>query len=223
MARDSAVTVFLLDDHTIVREGTRRLLEDGGIEVVGEAGTGAEGLAEIMRIRPDVALLDINLPDCSGVEICRAIRERDPEIACLMLTAMADDDTLMESVLAGAAGFVLKRIDGRKLIEAVRTVADGGSLIDADVVARVMRRMREPATVHDRLAGLTDREREVLRLIGEGLTNRQIGAELFLSERTVKNYVSSMLAKLGLQRRTQAAVLAAEVFGTRARSAVSTS
>jgi len=223
MARDSAVTVFLLDDHTIVREGTRRLLEDGGIEVVGEAGTGAEGLAEIMRIRPDVALLDINLPDCSGVEICRAIRERDPEIACLMLTAMADDDTLMESVLAGAAGFVLKRIDGRKLIEAVRTVADGGSLIDADVVARVMRRMREPATVHDRLAGLTDREREVLRLIGDGLTNRQIGAELFLSERTVKNYVSSMLAKLGLQRRTQAAVLAAEVFGTRARSGVSTS
>lgn len=223
MVRDSAVTVFLLDDHTIVREGTRRLLEEGGIEVVGEAGTGSEGLAEILRIRPDVALLDINLPDCNGVEICRAIRERDPEIACLMLTAMADDDTLMESVLAGAAGFVLKRIDGRRLIEAVRTVADGGSLIDADVVARVMRRMREPATVRDRLAGLTDREREVLRLIGEGLTNRQIGAELFLSERTVKNYVSSMLAKLGLQRRTQAAVLAAEVFGTKASPGVSTS
>lgn len=213
MAQDAAISVFLVDDHAIVREGTRRLLEDGGINVVGEAGTGTEGLAAILELQPDVALLDINLPDLNGVELCRKIRASDSEIACLMLTALADDDTLMESVLAGAAGFVLKRIDGRKLIEAVRAVASGGSLIDADVVARVMRRMREPATARDRLAGLTEREREVLRLIGEGLTNREIGARLFLSERTIKNYVSSMLAKLGLQRRTQAAVLAVEVFG----------
>jgi DNA-binding NarL/FixJ family response regulator len=202
--------VFLLDDHELVRRGVRELLEaDGEIEVVGEAATAAEALARVPALRPRVAVLDVRLPDGDGVSVCRELRSQLPDLACLMLTSFSDDDALLDAVLAGASGYVLKDIRGGDLVGAVRTVAAGGSLLDSASTANVLARLRaKPAA--DPLAVLTDQERRILDLIGEGLTNRQIGERMFLAEKTVKNYVSSLLSKLGLQRRTQAAVLATE-------------
>jgi two-component system response regulator DevR len=208
------ITVFLLDDHEIVRRGVKDLLEgDGDITVVGEGSTAAEALARVPALRPQVAVLDVRLPDGDGVTVCRDLRSKMPELACLMLTSFADDDALYAAILAGAAGYVLKQIKGSDLVNAVRTVAAGGSLLDAKACARVMQRMRDDAADRERadpFAALTDQERRILDLIGEGLTNRQIGERMFLAEKTVKNYVSSLLAKLGLERRTQVAILATE-------------
>ena len=202
--------VFLLDDHELVRRGVRELLEgEGDIEVVGEASTAAEALARVPAVRPDVAVLDVRLPDGDGVTVCRDLRSQFPDLACLMLTSFSDDDALLGAVMAGAAGYVLKDIRGGDLVGAVRTVAAGGSLLDARSTAHVLTRLREKQ-VADPLDVLTDQERKILDLIGEGMTNRQIGEQLFLAEKTVKNHVSSLLSKLGLQRRTQAAVLVTE-------------
>ncbi len=208
---DPPIRVFLLDDHEVVRRGVRELLEaEPDIEVVGEAGTAGEALARVAGSRPDVAVLDVRLPDGDGVSVCRDLRSAHPELACLMLTSFADDEALFDAILAGAAGYVLKQIRGADLVGAVRTVAAGGSLLDPRATAAVMQRLRTPKAL-DPLATLTDQERRILELIGEGLTNREIGQRMFLAEKTVKNYVSNLLAKLGLQRRTQVAVLATEV------------
>ena len=208
---ERVIRVFLLDDHEIVRRGVRELLEaQADIEVVGEAGTAAEALARVGPSSPDVAVLDVRLPDGDGVTVCRELRSQRPDLACLMLTSFADDEALFDAIMAGAAGYVLKQIRGADLVGAVRTVAAGGSLLDPRAAAAVMDRLRAPK-VAGPLAGLTDQERRILELIGEGLTNREIGQRMFLAEKTVKNYVSNLLAKLGLQRRTQVAVLATEV------------
>ena len=207
------ITVFLLDDHEIVRRGVKEVLEaESDITVVGEAGTAASALARIPALRPDVAVLDVRLPDGDGVSVCRDIRSKMPEVACLMLTSYGDDEALFDAIMAGAAGYVLKQIRGTDLAGAVRTVASGESLLDPEAAGRVMTRMREQAVRSDPLAGLTDQERRVLELIGEGLTNRQIGEQMFLAEKTVKNYTSALFAKLGMERRTQAAAYAARVF-----------
>jgi DNA-binding NarL/FixJ family response regulator len=207
------ISVFLLDDHEIVRRGVRDLLAaEPDITVVGEASTAASALARIPVLRPDVAVLDIRLPDGDGVTVCREIRSRMPQVGCLMLTSFTDDEALFDAIMAGAAGYVLKQIRGTDLVGAVRTIAAGQSLLDPEAASRVMRRMRDQAARADPLAGLTSQERRILELIGEGLTNRQIGDRLFLAEKTVKNYVSALFAKLGMQRRTQAAAYAARVF-----------
>ena len=209
------IRVFLLDDHELVRRGVRELLEgEGDVEVVGEAGSAAEALARVPAARPHVAVLDVRLPDGDGVEVCRELRSRFPDLACLMLTSFSDDEALLRAVMAGAAGYVLKDIRGGDLLGAVRTVAAGGSLLDARSTAHVLARLRDGRTA-DPLDVLTEQERRILELIGEGLTNRQIGERLYLAEKTVKNHVSSVLAKLGLQRRTQAAVL---IAGRRSRA-----
>ncbi|MCL6538568.1 MAG: response regulator transcription factor [Acidothermus sp.] len=206
--------VFLVDDHEVVRRGITQLLAaEKDIVVAGEAGTAAEALTRAPAVRPDVAVLDVRLPDGDGIEVCRELRSRFPEIACLILTSFDDDDALYRAILAGAAGYVLKQIRGNEIVTAIRTVAAGGSLLDTATTTRVLQRLRDQASrreAQDPLNVLTEQERRVLELIGEGLTNRQIGERLFLAEKTVKNYVSSLLAKLGLQRRTQAAILAAE-------------
>jgi DNA-binding NarL/FixJ family response regulator len=203
------VKVFLLDDHEIVRRGVRDMLEaEGDIKVIGEAGTASSALARIPALRPDVGL-----PDGDGVTVCREIRSRMPEVACLMLTSFADDDALMDAVMAGAAGYVLKQIRGTDLVGAVRTVATGQSMLDPRAASQLMARLRGQTAKQDPLAGLTPQERRILELIGEGLTNRQIGEQLFLAEKTVKNYISGLFAKLGMERRTQAAAYAARVFG----------
>ena len=205
--------MFLLDDHEIVRRGVRDLLEaEPDITVLGEAGTAAAALARIPALRPDVAVLDVRLPDGNGVSVCRDIRSKMPDVACLMLTSFSDDEALMNAIMAGAAGYVLKQIRGSDLIGAVRTVASGESMLDADAASRVMQRMRDQSARYDPLTGLTEQERKILELIGQGLTNRQIGERLFLAEKTVKNYVSALFAKLGMERRTQAAAYAARVF-----------
>ena len=207
------IAVFLLDDHEVVRRGVRDLLEtDPGIVVVGEAGTAASAIARIPALRPDVAVLDVRLPDGDGVTVCREIRSRMPEVACLMLTSFGDEEALLDAVMAGAAGYVLKQIKGLDLIAAVRTVAAGQSMLDPSAAGQLMARLRDKRPGRDPLAGLTDQERKILELIGEGLTNRQIGERLFLAEKTVKNYVSGLYAKLGMERRAQAAALAARVF-----------
>ena len=207
------ITVFLLDDHEIVRRGVHDLLEaEPDITVIGEAGTAESALARIPALKPDVAILDVRLPDGNGVTVCREIRSKMPEVACLMLTSYGDDEALFDAIMAGAAGYVLKQIRGTDLVGAVRTIASGRSLLDPEAASRVMRRMREQAQRSDPLAGLTDQERRILELIGEGLTNRQIGERLFLAEKTVKNYVSALFAKLGMERRAQAAAYAARVF-----------
>jgi DNA-binding NarL/FixJ family response regulator len=207
------VTVFLLDDHEVVRRGVRDLLEtDPGIRVVGEAGTASSALARIPALRPDVAVLDIRLPDGDGVTVCREIRSRMPEVACLMLTSFSDDEALFDAIMAGAAGYVLKQIRGTDLVSAVRTVASGQSMLDPKAASQLMSRLRQQATKRDPLAGLSPQERKILELIGEGLTNRQIGEHMFLAEKTVKNYVSALFTKLGMERRTQAAAYAARVF-----------
>ena len=208
------IRVFLLDDHEIVRRGVRDMLEaEGDIEVIGEAGTASGALARIPALRPDVAVLDVRLPDGDGVTVCREIRSRMPEVACLMLTSFADDDALMDAVLAGASGYVLKQIRGTDLVGAVRTVATGQSMLDSRAASQLMARLRGQSERQDPLAGLTPQEKRILELIGEGLTNRQIGEHLFLAEKTVKNYISGLFAKLGMERRTQAAAYAARVFG----------
>jgi DNA-binding NarL/FixJ family response regulator len=205
--------VFLLDDHEIVRRGVRDMLEaEPDITVVGEAGTAASALARIPALRPDVAVLDVRLPDGDGVMVCREIRSRMPEVACLMLTSFGDDEALFDAIMAGAAGYVLKQIRGTDLVGAVRTIARGESMLDPEAASKVLARMRDQATKTDPLAGLTPQERKILELIGEGLTNRQIGEQMYLAEKTVKNYVSALFAKLGVERRTQAAVYASRVF-----------
>ena len=207
------IRVFLLDDHEIVRRGVRDLLDtEPGITVIGEAGTATTALARIPALKPDVAVLDIRLPDGDGVTVCRDLRSKMPQLACLMLTSYSDDEALVDAIMAGAAGYVLKQIRGTDLVGAIRTIASGQSLLDPQAAATVMRRIRDQATATDPLAALTDQERRILALIGEGLTNRQIGDRLFLAEKTVKNYVSALFAKLGMQRRAQAAAYAARIF-----------
>ena len=205
------VRVFLLDDHEIVRRGLRELLEaEDDVEVVGEAGTAEEALARIPATRPGVAVLDVRLPDGSGIEVCREIRSRHPEISCLMLTSFADDEALFSAIMAGASGFVLKQVRGAELVEGVKRVAQGESLLDPATTARVLERIRARPE-DDELAGLTAQERVLLGHIAEGLTNRQIGEAMHLAEKTIKNYVSNLLAKLGMSRRTEAAVYAARI------------
>jgi len=210
---DEPIRVFLLDDHEIVRLGVRDLLEgQPDMRVVGEAGTAATALARIPALKPDVAVLDVRLPDGDGVTVCREIRSRMPETACLMLTSFGDDEALFNAVMAGAAGYVLKQIRGTDLVGAVRTVASGQSMLDPKAASQLMARLRDASQKPDPLAGLSGQERRILELIGEGLTNRQIGEQLFLAEKTVKNYVSALFQKLGMERRTQAAAYAARVF-----------
>jgi DNA-binding NarL/FixJ family response regulator len=207
------IRVFLLDDYEIVRLGLRDLLNaEPDITVVGEAGTASSAISLIPVLMPDVAILDVRLPDADGVSVCREVRSRAPEVACLILTAFSDDQALLDAIIAGAAGYVLKRIRGMDLAVAVRAVASGRSLLDHDAAARAKLRMREQAERSDPLHGLSYQEKMVLKLIGEGLTNREISERLGIVEKTVKNYVSAVYAKLGMQRRTQAAVLATRVF-----------
>ncbi|OLF07632.1 DNA-binding response regulator [Actinophytocola xinjiangensis] len=198
------VRVALVDDHEVVRRGLRDLLDgEPGIEVVAEAGSVDEALVRTAATGPDVVVIDIRLPDGDGVSLCRALRSRDPAPACLVLTAFDDEQALVEAIMAGASGYLLKQVRGQDLVDAVREVAAGRSLLDPVTTARVLARMRRAAET-DELAGLTERERRVLELMGEGLSNRQIAERLFLAEKTVKNYVTSVLAKLGMERRTQA-------------------
>ena len=206
------IRIFLLDDHEVVRRGIAELLSAvPGFEIVGEAGTVEQALARVMAAKPDVAVLDARLPDGSGIDVCREIRSALPDTYCLILTSYDDQDAVLSSVLAGASGYVLKEVRTSGLVDAIRQVALGRSLIDPAVIAQVMDRVREGSPTDSRLASLTQREREVLDLIADGLTNRQIGERMFLAEKTVKNYVSSLLGKLGMERRTQAAVFGAEI------------
>ena len=206
--------VFLVDDHEMVRRGVADLLdEEPDLTVVGQASSVSEALARVPALAPDVVVLDVRLPDGNGVELCRELRSRLPELRCLMLTSYTDEDAMLEAILAGAGGYVIKDIKGLALLSAVRTVGAGRSLLDNRAAAALMSQLRSNAEEEGPLAGLTDQERSLLELIGEGLTNRQIAARMFLSEKTVKNYVSRVLAKLGMQRRTQAAVLATELRG----------
>jgi two-component system response regulator DevR len=210
----SPVRVYLLDDHEVVRRGLRELLEsEGDIEVVGESGSALEATRRIPALRPDVAVLDGRLPDGTGIDVCREIRSVDPSIKALILTSYDDDEALFSAILAGASGYVLKQITGTDLVDAVRRIAAGQSLLDPMLTQRVLDRVRKGPEEHPQLASLTEQERKILALIAEGLTNRQIGERLYLAEKTVKNYVSSILAKLGLERRTQAAVLASKLLG----------
>jgi DNA-binding NarL/FixJ family response regulator len=211
---DEPIRVFLLDDHEVVRRGVHDLLNDEpDITVVGEAATVEQALARVPALRPQVAVLDVRLPDGNGITVCRELRSRLPELACLMLTSFDDEEALLDSIMAGAAGYVLKQIQGSDLVSAVRTVAAGQSLLDPSATTRLMARLRHDQQKEeepDALPGLTDREREILALIGDGLTNRQIGQRLYLAEKTVKNHISRLLAKLGVERRIQAAVIATQ-------------
>ncbi|MGX1882291.1 response regulator [Streptomyces sp. NPDC055287] len=216
MPEDGKITVFLVDDHEVVRRGVHELLSvEDDIEVVGEAGTAAEAQVRILATRPDVAVLDVRLPDGSGVEVCREVRSQNEAIKCLMLTSFADDEALFDAIMAGASGYVLKAIRGNELLAAVRDVAAGKSLLDPVATARVLERLRSGdgngngSKGDSRLANLTEQERRILDLIGEGLTNRVIGERLHLAEKTIKNYVSSLLSKLGMERRSQAAAYVA--------------
>lgn len=210
------ITVFLLDDHEVVRRGVRDLLESvGDIAVVGEAGTAAEALQRIPLVRPQVAVLDVRLPDGNGIEVCREIRSSHPGIACLMLTSYSDDEALFDAIMAGAAGYVLKQIRGNDLVAAVRQVSTGASLLDPAVTGRVLARLRNPPKEDERLSRLTDQERRILDHIAQGMTNRQIAGEMHLAEKTIKNYVSNLLMKLGMERRTEAAVFATRLADDR--------
>jgi two-component system response regulator DevR len=203
--------VFLLDDHEIVRRGVRELLEaEDDLEVVGEAGTAEEAYGRIPATTPDVALLDLQLPDGDGVEVCREIRSKHPEIECIILTSFADDDAVYAAIMAGAAGYLVKQVRGVDIVDGIRRVAGGESLLEPALAKRMLDRLRRGDET-DRLGGLTDQERRVLDLIGEGLTNRQIGEQMFLAEKTVKNYVTNVLAKLGMSRRTEAAAFVARL------------
>jgi DNA-binding NarL/FixJ family response regulator len=209
------IRVFLLDDHEVVRRGVHDLLNDEpDITVVGEAANVEQALARVPALRPDVAVLDVRLPDGDGITVCRDLRSRMPELACLMLTSFDDEEALLDSIMAGASGYVLKQIQGSDLVSAVRTVAAGQSLLDPSATTRLLARLRNDQQKEeepDALPGLTGREQEILVLIGEGMTNRQIGQRLFLAEKTVKNHISRLLAKLGVERRIQAAVIATQV------------
>jgi two-component system response regulator DevR len=207
-----AVRIFLLDDHEVVRRGIAELLAAvPGFDIVGEAGTVEQALPRVLATRPDVAILDARLPDGSGIDVCRDIRSALPSTYCLILTSYDDEDAVLSAVLAGASGYVLKEVRTAGLVDAIKQAALGRSLIDPAVIVQVMERVQTGTRTDNRLSALTAREREVLGLIAEGLTNRQIGDRMFLAEKTVKNYVSSLLSKLGMQRRTQAAVFGAEV------------
>jgi len=208
-----AIRVFLLDDHAVVRAGVRRLCESAGdLVVVGEASSGSEALTQVGRLHPDVAVIDVRLgdDDMDGIDVCREIRSRHPSVACLILTSYADDDALARAVLAGAAGYVLKQIEGNALVESVRVAAGGGRTIDDQTITRVVDALRSRSGADDP-DRLTPREREILELISLGRTNREIGEQLFLAEKTVKNYVSNLLAKLGMARRSEAAAYAARL------------
>ncbi len=206
------IRVFLLDDHEIVRTGLRSLLEStDDLEVVGEAGTVAEAMSRIPPLQPDVAILDVRLPDGSGVEVCRDVRSKLPTIACIMLTSYADDEALFTSIMAGSSGYVLKQVGGNSLVDDVRRVAAGESLLDPALTDRVLRRLREGPEEEPLLASLTNQERRILDEIAEGKTNRQIAEDMYLAEKTVKNYVSNLLTKLGMERRTQAASYATRI------------
>jgi DNA-binding NarL/FixJ family response regulator len=210
---EDPIRVFLLDDHEVVRRGLRELLEaEPDIEVVGEAESAAAALRRIPALRIDVAVLDARLEDGSGIDVCREIRSQDESIRAIILTSFDDDDALFAAIMAGAAGYVLKQIHGTDLVDGIRRVAAGQSLLDPTLVARVLKRVRDGSEPPDELAGLTEQERKILACIADGMTNRQIGQRLYLAEKTVKNYVSSLLAKLGLERRTQAAVLATRLL-----------
>ena len=207
--RPPPIRVFLLDDHELVRRGIRELLEsEGDIVVVGESGTAAEAARRIPALRPDVAILDGRLPDGSGIDVCREVRSRDPQIKALILTSYDDDDALFAAIMAGAAGYILKQVRGTDFIDTVRRVAAGQSMLDPSVTAQVLERVRSGPPVDKELEHLTSQEQRILSLIGEGLTNRQIADKMCLAEKTVKNYVSSLLAKLGVTSRTQAAIFA---------------
>jgi two-component system response regulator DevR len=211
------IRVFLLDDHEIVRRGVRELLAgQPDIEVVGEAGTAEEAYGRVPATTPDVAVLDLRLPDGDGIEVCREIRSRHPEIECIILTSFADDEAVYAAILAGAAGYLLKQVRGTDIIDGIRRVSRGESLLDPTVTRRVLERLRTRDDA-DELAELTNQERRILELIGEGMTNRQIGEHMHLAEKTVKNYVSNLLAKLGMSRRTEAAALAARLAERRNR------
>jgi DNA-binding NarL/FixJ family response regulator len=213
MTSDAPIRVYLLDDHEVVRQGLRALLSSAeGIEVVGESGTAEEATARIPALRPDVAVLDGRLPDGTGIEVCRAIRSVDPSINALVLTSYDDDEALFGAIMAGASGYVLKDVRGNDLVKAVRHVAAGKSLIDPELTAKLLERVRNGPATAPELSSLTEQEFKLLTYIAEGLTNRQIGERMYLSEKTVKNYVSSILGKLGLERRTQAAVLASRLL-----------
>lgn len=206
--------MFLLDDHEVVRRGLADLLQSSGdIEVVGESGSAQEAARRIPALRPDVAILDARLPDGSGIDVCRDVRAVDSSIKGLILTSYEDDEALFAAIMAGAAGYVLKQIRGTDLVDAVRRVAAGQSLLDPAITARVLERIRNGVEQPRELRSLTEQERRILEYIAEGLTNREIAGRMFLAEKTVKNYVSSVLAKLGLERRTQAAVLATRLLG----------
>ncbi|GHE78308.1 putative transcriptional regulator, LuxR family protein [Amycolatopsis deserti] len=205
------ITVFLVDDHEVVRRGVADLLEaDRELRVVGEAATAAQAMARIPALRPDVAVLDVRLPDGNGIELCRELRSRIPELNVLILTSYTDEEAMLNAILAGAGGYAIKDIQGLQLVSAVRAVGTGRSLLDTRAASTLMAKLRADAD-DGPAAGLTERERTLLDLIGEGLTNAQIAQRMFLAEKTVKNYVSRLLAKLGLERRTQAAVLAAKL------------
>jgi two-component system, NarL family, response regulator DevR len=209
-----SVSVFLLDDHEVVRRGIRDLLQaEPGFAVVGETGSAQEAVRRIPALRPDVAVLDARLPDGSGIDVCREIRSVDPSIQALILTSYDDDEALFTAIMAGAAGYILKEVSGGDLIDSIRRVSAGQSLLDPAVTQRVLDRLRRGDDEPSELRNLTEQERRVLALIAEGMTNKQIGERLFLAEKTVKNYVSSLLSKLGLERRTQAAVLASKLLG----------
>ncbi|BCJ69173.1 response regulator [Polymorphospora rubra] len=210
------IRVFLLDDHEVVRRGLADLLHSAGdIEVVGESGSAAEAARRIPALRPDVAILDARLPDGNGIDVCRDVRAIDSSIKGLILTSYEDDEALFAAIMAGAAGYVLKQIRGTDLVDAVRRVAAGQSLLDPAVTQRVLERIRGGVEGPRELDSLTEQERRILEHVADGLTNREIAAKMFLAEKTVKNYVSSVLAKLGLERRTQAAVLATRLLGPR--------
>jgi two-component system response regulator DevR len=219
--QDGGVTtrIFLLDDHELVRRGLRDLIEvEDDLEVTGEASTADEALRRVAAARPDVAVLDVRLPDGNGVEVCREIRSRHPEVRCLMLTSFADDEALFDAIMAGASGYVLKQVRGNELVEDIRRVAAGQSLLDPGVTTKVLDRLRKGSEQEDdQLAALTEQERHILDHLAEGLTNRQIGERMYLAEKTVKNYVSNLLAKLGMHRRTEAAVFAAREAERRRR------
>ena len=204
--------VFLVDDHEVVRRGVAELIEvEGDLTVIGQASSVSEALARIPALRPDVAVLDMRLPDGNGVELCRDLRSKMPELNCLMLTSYTDEQAMLDAILAGAGGYVIKDIKGMELVEAIRTVGSGRSLLDNRAAAALMSRLRASVEKPGPLAGLSEQERTLLDLLGEGLTNRQISERMFLAEKTVKNYVSRLLAQLGMERRTQAAVLATEL------------
>jgi DNA-binding NarL/FixJ family response regulator len=206
------LTVFLVDDHEVVRRGVAELIEvEEDLAVIGQASSVAEALARVPALQPDIAVLDMRLPDGNGVELCRDLRSRMPELNCLMFTSYTDEQAMLDAILAGAGGYVIKDIKGMELVEAIRTIGSGRSLLDNRAAAALMDRLRATVAKPGPLAGLSEQERTLLELLGEGLTNRQISERMFLAEKTVKNYVSRLLAKLGMQRRTQAAVLATEL------------